>query len=87
MEDYNKFIESLGIRFLKASNINILQSVTVEDYIEPEDSILIVNRGEIKFGQDNKTVLEGEMLFLPGGRNFSITYGTGKPKARFCKLH
>lgn len=80
MEDYNKFIESLGIKFLKASNINILQSVTVEDYIEPEDSILIVNRGEVKFGQDNKTVLEGEMLFLPGGRNFSITYGTGKPK-------
>ncbi len=77
MEDYNKIIESLGVRFTKASNINILQSVSVKNSYDIENTILVLNRGEIRFGEDNKAVLEGEALFLPGGRQIPITYGSG----------
>jgi len=79
MEDYNKIIESLGVRFIKASNINILQSVTVNNYYDVENTLVVLNRGEIRFGEDNKAVLEGEALFLPGGRQIPITYGSEKP--------
>lgn len=78
MEDYNKIIESLGVRFNKAGNINILQPVTVANYYDVENMILVLNRGEVRFGEDNKGVLEGEVLFIPGGRQIPITYGTGK---------
>lgn len=78
MEDYNKIIESLGVRFIKASNINILQSVTVKNHYDIENTILVLNRGEIRFGEENKAVLEGEALFIPGGKQIPITYGSGK---------
>jgi len=78
MEDYNKIIESLGVRFTKASNINILQTTTIKNYYDVENTILVLNRGEIRFGEDHKAVLEGEALFIPGGKQIPITYGGGK---------
>ena len=78
MEDYNKIIESLGVRFIKASNINILQTTTIKNYYDVENTILVLNRGEIRFGEDHKAVLEGEALFIPGGKQIPITYGSGK---------
>ncbi|MCS6824911.1 MAG: AraC family transcriptional regulator [Cytophagaceae bacterium] len=79
MEDYNKIIESLGVRYIKSKNIKILQPVTVENYYDVGNTILLLHRGEISFGE-NKTVLnEGDMLFVPGGRLTPITYGKNNP--------
>lgn len=77
MEDYNKIIESLGVRFIKAKNINILKPVTVENNYDIENTLILVTKGSIKFGKEKEPVDEGEILFVPGGRLLSITYGSG----------
>lgn len=77
MEDYNKIIESLNVRFISAKNINILQPVTIENYYDVENVVLFVHKGEVKFGKDKQVVGVNEILFIPGGKMVSITYGTG----------
>ena len=79
MEDYNKIIESLGVKYNKSKTIKVIQTVTNESYYDVENTILLVNKGEIRFGKENSVVREGEVLFIPGGRSLSLTYGSGKP--------
>jgi len=75
MEDYNKIIESLGIKYNKSKNIKIIQSVSNENFYDVENSVFIVHNGELRFGSGHSLVKKGEVLLIPGGRNVSITYG------------
>lgn len=77
MEDYNKIIESLAIRFTKAKNINILSSVTIENNYEIENALFIVKSGSITFGPNGEKASHGDVVFVPGGKQLSITYGSG----------
>ncbi|MFK7952722.1 MAG: helix-turn-helix domain-containing protein [Ekhidna sp.] len=77
MEDYNKIIESLEIRYVKAKNINILKPVKIENNYEVENFLVVVTSGEIRFGKEKETAKEGDVLFVPGGRAVSIAYGSG----------
>jgi AraC-like DNA-binding protein len=79
MEDYNKIIESLGVKYNKSKTIKVIQTVTNENYYDVENTILLINRGEIRYGKENIVVKEGDILFIPGGRSITITYGSGKP--------
>ncbi len=79
MEDYNKIIESLEIRFVKARNINILKPVTIDNNYEVENYLLLVTGGEIRFGKEKEVATEGDVIFVPGGRPVSMSYGTGNP--------
>ncbi len=78
MEDYNKIIESLEIRFIKAKNINILKPITIENNYEVENFLVLVTAGEIRFGKEKEVAKEGDVIFVPGGRPVSMTYGSGK---------
>ena len=77
MEDYNKIIESLSVRFIKANNIRILKPVTIANFYDVENTVVILNKGSIRFGSDGESVKEGEVLFVPGGKSVSLTYGSG----------
>lgn len=79
MEDYNKIIESLSVRFIKAKNINILKPVTIENNYDIENTLVLVNNGSLKFGRDKEVCGKGEVYFVPGGRQVSITYGSSEP--------
>ncbi len=78
MEDYNKIIESLEIRFVKAKNINILKPVTIENNYEVENFLFLITEGEIKYGKEKETAKTGDVIFVPGGKPVSMTYGSGK---------
>ncbi|MCR9250913.1 MAG: AraC family transcriptional regulator [bacterium] len=78
MEDYNKIIESLSVSFIKAKNINILNPVSVRNNYDVENTILYVNKGQLKYGEYQDVVEEGDILFVPGGKMIAITYGSGK---------
>ena len=77
MEDYNKIIESLNVHFKKANNIRITQPITIENYYDVENTIIRLNNGEIKFGKEKELVKKGDILFIPGGKNVSVTFGSG----------
>lgn len=78
MEDYNKIIESLGVRYIKAKNINVKQAVTVTNAYDVENTAIYVKSGKMSFEDSSGTVVveEGEVLFIPGGRKTNITYGS-----------
>ncbi len=79
MEDYNKIIESLSVRFSKAKNIHILQPLTIENYYDVENTVMLVHKGEVRYGKEKEVVKENEVLFIPGGKMVPISYGTGSP--------
>lgn len=81
MEDYNKIIESLGVKFVKDSRIGILNSVQNDNYYNVENSIILLEKGEISFRQSKNdgTLKPGDVLFIPSGKLTSIKYGSGKP--------
>lgn len=79
MEDHNKIIESLSVRFSKAKNIHILQPLTIENFYDVENTVLIVHKGEVRYGKEKEAVRENEVLFIPGGKMVPISYGTGNP--------
>lgn len=78
MEDYNRIIESLSISFIKARNINILKSVTIENTYDVENTLLLVTGGSVKYGKQMVEIQNGQLLFIPGGKQLSVTYGSGK---------
>ncbi|QHT68157.1 helix-turn-helix transcriptional regulator [Rhodocytophaga rosea] len=75
MEDYNKIIESLGVRFIKAKNIKLLQSIHIKNFYDVENTVVLLHQGEIAFGAEKEKVKEGEVLFVPGGKLVPLTYG------------
>ena len=77
MEDYNKIIESLGVRFIKAKKINVVQPVTIENFYDVENTVILVTSGGVGFGKNGKEIYaqEGEVLFVPGGKNVRLSYG------------
>ncbi len=77
MEDYNKIIESLNVHFKKANNIRIIQPITIENYYDVENTVIRLNNGEIRFGKEKEVVKKGDVLFIPGGKNLSVTFGSG----------
>ncbi|KAB7732127.1 helix-turn-helix domain-containing protein [Rudanella paleaurantiibacter] len=80
MEDYNKIIESLGVKFIKARNIRILQPITIKNFYDVENSITILYDGQVTFGEEAQRVEVGDMLFIPGGKHLTVTYGDGPSK-------
>ncbi|MCR5888051.1 AraC family transcriptional regulator [Hymenobacter sp. J193] len=81
MEDYNKVIESLGVRYIKAKNLVLQQPFTVRNSYDVGNNLILLHKGRLAFGDDEQhNVEEGEMLFIPGGRATKVTYGDSAGK-------
>ncbi|TAH19912.1 MAG: AraC family transcriptional regulator [Cytophagales bacterium] len=76
MEDYNKVIESLSVRYIKAKELEITQPVRVTNTYDVENTLFLASRGVMAFGDSNEKVNEGELLFLPAGKMTSVSYGS-----------
>jgi len=77
MEDYNKVIESLGVRFIRAKNLVLRQAFAVRNAYDVGNNLILSHQGRLVFGDDEQVVEEGELLFLPGGRASRVGYGVG----------
>ncbi|HLU88252.1 MAG TPA: AraC family transcriptional regulator [Cyclobacteriaceae bacterium] len=76
MEYYNKVIESVGVRFIKGNNFKIERPVTVSDYVDSENTVMLLHHGFLSFDDEQETINEGEILFIPAGRPSKISFGT-----------
>ncbi|MDU0372224.1 helix-turn-helix domain-containing protein [Hymenobacter endophyticus] len=81
MEDYNKVIESLGVRYIKAKNLVLQQPFTVKNSYDVGNNLILLHKGRLSFGDEEQVVEEGEMLFIPGGRATKVTYGETSSKS------
>ena len=80
MEDYNKIIESLGVKYVKARSLRMVKPITLNSFYDVENTLMLLNRGHVTFGAENPQVLdEGDILFIPGGKSVQLTFGQGKP--------
>ncbi len=82
MEDYNKIIESLGVRYIKAKSINVKQPVTISNFYDVENTAIFIKSGKLSFENSTGVIEaeEGEVIFIPGGKKTKLTYGS-KAKA------
>ncbi len=78
MEEYNRIIESINVKFLKAKNIKILQSIQVKNYYNVENFLFLLHHSELSHGDGENIVEKGDMLFVPGSRPASIWFGDTK---------
>lgn len=79
MEEYNKIIESLGVRYIKAKRVKIFKPITVTNFYDVENTVVLLHKGEVSYGKEKTAVKPGQILFIPGGKSAYITYGSGKP--------
>ncbi|TAF67868.1 MAG: AraC family transcriptional regulator [Cytophagales bacterium] len=75
MEDYNKIIESLSVRFLNAKNIHVVNPFSVQNHYDVENYLFLLHNGEITYGKEKIAVSKGDMLFVPGGKMLSLSFG------------
>jgi hypothetical protein len=68
MEDYNKVIESLGVRYIKAKNLVLHQPFTVRNSYDVGNNLILLHKDTSISATKRLVVEEGEMLFIPGGR-------------------
>lgn len=76
MEYYNKVIESVGVRYVKGNNFKIERPVTITDYNDSENTAILLHRGSLNYGEDQESVNEGEILFIPASRPTRVSFGT-----------
>jgi AraC family transcriptional regulator, activator of mtrCDE len=76
MEDYNKIIESLGVKFIKARHVRMAQPITIKNFYDVENSLTILYSGEVVYAGEKVEV--GDMLFIPGGKHATVTYGSSE---------
>lgn len=75
MEDYNKIIESLSIRYINIKKVKVTTSFTIADFEVDENAILILTKGQIRFGKERELLEEGNALFLPGNKFTPVAFG------------
>ncbi|MEH0155597.1 AraC family transcriptional regulator [Limibacter armeniacum] len=74
MDDYNKIIESLNIKFIRSNTLNVIQPVKVSNFYDVQNTLILVNSGVIKLDEDEEA-RPGDLIFLPGGKSAEITFG------------
>ncbi|MEY3421282.1 MAG: hypothetical protein RIR48_1571, partial [Bacteroidota bacterium] len=63
MEDYNKIIESLGVKFAKARHIRILQPITIKNVYDVENTLMVLYDGDVNIAGSDERIEPGDMLF------------------------
>jgi AraC-like DNA-binding protein len=76
MENYNKILESLNIRFMSMRNIKVLRPHKIHNYYDFENILMLVHNGEVSIKEGNIKAKKGDLLFIPAGKSITISYGT-----------
>ena len=85
MEYYNKVIESVNVRFIRGNNFRVEKPISVNDYAESDNTLILLHHGTLKFGEDQELLNEGEVLFLPAEQKTKLTIGTSTKKTEISK--
>ena len=75
MEDYNKIIEALSIRYVRAKRTVATAPMRIRHFYDIDNSLILLHKGILRFGSKNELVKEGEILFLPAGNYTNLTFG------------
>lgn len=74
IEDYNKIIESLNIKFIRSNSLNVIRSVKVSNFYDVQNTLIQVKSGDITVNE-NEVARAGDLVFIPGGKSIEIAFG------------
>lgn len=72
MENYNKIIESLTVRFERCHNVKVLKPVTITNYSDLYNTLVLINKGEFYLGKKHTPVPAGSIIFIPANRQVQM---------------
>ena len=75
MEDFNQIIEALGVKYVDAKNVDVLEAIKVKNYYDIANTLIFSNEAEIYYGADEKRLKKGDFLFIPSGRKTPLKFG------------
>mgnify|MGYP006076369969 CR=1 FL=1 len=75
MEQYNRIINALSVKFASSRDIHVLNPLDTTDFYDVDNTLILAKSGELYFGENLDLVQPGEVLFIPGGRQINIAYG------------
>jgi AraC-like DNA-binding protein len=75
MEDYNKIIDSLNIKYARCRNVKILKPFRMDNVRDVENTLILVNKGALRLDLQDDIVQAGEMIFIPAKSYVTLTYG------------
>ncbi|TAE00915.1 MAG: AraC family transcriptional regulator [Bacteroidetes bacterium] len=76
MDNYNKIVDSLTVRFVNAQKMVSIKAIQISNYHQEHNSLILLHEGNICFGKDSKQVKEGEILFLSANKAFMLELGS-----------
>ena len=80
MEEYNKIIEGLQIDFQSGVGRKPAANVSIPFFDPKSNTALLVNNGDMFFGDEGERVTDGDILVIPGGKEVRIAFGTPTAK-------
>ena len=65
MDTFDRIIKPLSVRYKSAEYIEVKRPVGIENYQEVSNTLLLVEKGTLYYGQDKQKVQAGDILFIP----------------------
>lgn len=79
LDDYNKIIESLNIKFIRAHSMEVIRPVKITNFYDVQNNLILINTGTISLDEEEQGE-PGSILFIPGGKSTPVIYGYGQPE-------
>jgi len=78
--DFQKVIEALEIKFLRARYVQIKKPFVIKNFCDVDNALFLLHKGNIslRIGEKLIQAQEGDMLFIPAGKQAHIAYGKGE---------
>lgn len=76
VEDYNRIIDSLSIKFVRIAALEVTQPVSVSNLYDVQNTLILVLSGQLSLGMEGTEVKPGELLFLPAGKHSTVGFGS-----------
>lgn len=77
IDDYNKVIESLTIKFIRSNALQVIRPVRVKNFYDVQNSLILVNSGVLTLGEGDRAEA-GDLIFIPGGKVADISFGSSE---------
>lgn len=77
MEDFNKILESVAVRLVKAQQIHLTHPIMIDGYHDVENQIFLLDNCKVRFGKFEEVGDVGEVLFIPAVRTTNFALGSG----------
>jgi len=75
MEEYNKILDTMVVKFVRARKLDVVQPVVIRNFSDVYNTLIVLNEGMLAYGEEQTPLEAGSILFIPAGKHETIYYG------------